>query len=127
MAAGFKTGGRRAGSPPSKAVGLARERAALQFHSLQGDFERWVRQVADGFSVVELTDDGRPTTKNYAANPGEAARLVLALQEFTMPKLARSELTGGDGGPVSIEVRKYVADPNAVAVDPTVRVEDEDI
>lgn len=114
MARGKKTGGRRAGSA-DKAPAAARELAALQFASLQEDFERWVREVADGWTVVELDGQGMPVERRVKRNPGEAARLTLALAEFNLPRLARTELTGGDGGPVQVEVRRYVKAPSAPA------------
>lgn len=80
--------GRKKGVP-NKATKTAREAIARIADGHAEDFIGWVKAVADG-------DDNRP------ANPEGAAKLYLAAIEYHVPKLARTELTGKDGGPVVV-------------------------
>lgn len=90
-----KTGGRRKGTP-NKATSTAREAIARIADGHAEEFVSWVQAVAAG-------DEKRP------ANPEGAAKLYLAAIEYHIPKLARSEVTGPDGGPlVSKIVREIV-------------------
>lgn len=41
-----------------------------------------------------------------AVDPGRAMDLLLRMAEYHIPKLARSELTGADGGPVQVYAGK---------------------
>ena len=74
-----KTGGRKAGVGNRITVEV-REAIALIAQRNVGNFEEWLGAVA--------VDD-----------PGKAADLFLKAIEYHIPKLARSEQTGPDGGP----------------------------
>tara|TARA_R110000787_G_scaffold99632_2_gene204270 strand:+ start:1246 stop:1521 length:276 start_codon:yes stop_codon:yes gene_type:complete len=74
-----KTGGRKAGVG-NKITVEVREAIALIAQRNVGNFEKWLGAVA--------VDD-----------PGKAADLFLKAIEYHIPKLARSEQTGLDGGP----------------------------
>ena len=74
-----KTGGRKAGVG-NKITVEVREAIALIAQRNVGNFEQWLGAVA--------VDD-----------PGKAADLFLKAIEYHIPKLARSEQTGPDGGP----------------------------
>ena len=74
-----KTGGRKAGVGNKTTVDV-RNAIALIAQDSAGNFARWLGQVA-------LED------------PGKAADLYLKAIEYHIPKLARSEQTGPDGGP----------------------------
>jgi len=38
-------------------------------------------------------------------NPGKAADILIRMAEFHFPRIARSEITGQDGGPVEFVIR----------------------
>ena len=80
MAKGIKTGGRKAGVGNKTTVDV-RNAIALIAQDNAGNFARWLNQVA-------------------ADDPAKAADLYLKAIEYHIPKLARSETTGLDGGPV---------------------------
>jgi hypothetical protein len=80
MAKGIKTGGRKAGVGNKTTVDV-RNAIALIAQDNAGNFARWLNQVA-------------------ADDPAKAADLYLKAIEYHIPKLARSETTGKDGGPV---------------------------
>lgn len=75
-----KTGGRKAGLP-NKATANAREAIARfvegNAHRLQG----WLDQIAE------------------EQGPEKAVRCFMDLLEYHVPKLARTEVTGPEGGP----------------------------
>ena len=80
MADGFKTGGRRRGTP-NKATANAREAIALfvdgNAHRLAG----WLDQIA-------------------AESPEKAYRCFMDVVEYHVPKLARTELAGDPDSPL---------------------------
>ena len=80
MAKGIKTGGRKAVVGNKTTVDV-RNAIALIAQDNAGNFARWLNQVA-------------------AEDPAKAADLYLKAIEYHIPKLARSETTGKDGGPV---------------------------
>jgi hypothetical protein len=75
-----KTGGRKAGVGNKTTVDV-RHAIALIAQENAGNFACWLNQVA-------------------SEDPGKAADLYLKAIEYHIPKLARSEQTGPDGGPV---------------------------
>lgn len=46
-------------------------------------------------------------------DPDKALKHLLGLLEYTTPKLARSEITGADNGPVELFMVKRLGDPEA--------------
>jgi hypothetical protein len=80
MAKGIKTGGRKAGVGNKTTVDV-RNAIALIAQDNAGNFARWLNEVA-------------------SEDPAKAADLYLKAIEYHIPKLARSETTGKDGGPV---------------------------
>lgn len=109
---GFKKGdprpagaGRAPGSP-NKATADARK-AISQFvdgnaHRLQ----KWLDQVAHGVTVTETDKDGKPRIRVvHEPNPERAFVLFQSVIEYHVPKLARNEQTGADGGPQEMVVR----------------------
>ena len=78
-----KTGGRKAGVGNKTTVDV-RNAIALIAQDNAGNFARWLGEVA-------LED------------PGKAADLYLKAIEYHIPKLARSEVSGPDGGPQVVE------------------------
>ena len=80
MAKGIKTGGGSRQGVPNRATTDVREAIALIAQRNVGNFENWLSKVA-------------------AEDPGKAADLYLKAIEYHIPKLARSEQTGPNGGP----------------------------
>lgn len=111
MAKGKKTGGRQAGTP-NKAAAEAREAIARFVDANAGRLQEWLDKVANG--VYDKDAKGNV----YAVvlpNPQRAFELFQSVIEYHVPKLARTEVTGKDGGPV---VSKFVVEthegpPNA--------------
>ena len=91
MAKGFKSGGRAPGVP-NKATTSAREAIALFVDQNAPRLQGWLDQIAE--------------TKG----PDVAFRCVQELLEYHIPKLARTELTGDGGGPVSTVVKHVYED-----------------
>ena len=75
-----KTGGRKAGVGNKTTVDV-RHAIALIAQDNAGNFATWLNKVA-------------------AEDPGKAADLYLKAIEYHIPKLARSEQTGPDGGAI---------------------------
>lgn len=84
MAKGIKTGGGSRQGVPNRATADVRQAIALIAQRNVGNFETWLGKVA-------LED------------PGKAADLYLKAIEYHIPKLARSEVSGPDGGPQVVE------------------------
>lgn len=82
MAAGHKTGGRMKGTP-NKVTGEVRETFRLLLEGNVSRMQNWLDAVA-------------------SEDPAKALDVLTKLAEFVVPKLARSELTGPDGGPAPI-------------------------
>ena len=86
-----KIGAGRPKGSPNKATQTAREAIALfvdgNAHRLTG----WLDQVANG----DHENDIKP-------NPIKAFEMWQSVVEYHVPKLARTELTGKDGGPVVV-------------------------
>jgi hypothetical protein len=61
----------------------------------------WLQTVADGDEA-----------KGVKADPGKAVDLVLKAAEYHIPKLARTEMTGPNGGPVQTISRVELAPMN---------------
>jgi hypothetical protein len=86
MAKGIKTGGGSRQGVPNKATQDVRAAIALIAQRNVERFEGWINQVAE-------------------QDPGKAADLYLKAIEYHIPKLARTENTGADGGPQEMIVR----------------------
>jgi hypothetical protein len=89
MAKGVKTGGGSRKGKPNKATATAREAISRLADESAEDFLSWVKAVAEGDKKQERTPD-----------PEAAAKLWLAAVEYHIPKLARAEVTGANGGPM---------------------------
>lgn len=87
--------GRPKGSP-NKATQAAREAIAAfvdgNAHRLTG----WLDQVANGV----MDEDGGKWI--VAPNPEKAFAMFQSVVEYHVPKLARTEVTGANGGPVVV-------------------------
>ena len=90
MALGRKTGGRARGTP-NKVSSAKRAAFLATFENLAPELEGWLRTGA-------------------AESPLKAADILVRMAEYHLPKLARNEMTGTDGEPIQIVVRKYTRD-----------------
>lgn len=88
MAKGTKTGGRQPGSL-NKATVEFRQTVQKVLEENASNVGKWLTMVAEG------DGENKP-------DPGKALDLMAKLAEFAAPKLARTEVTGKDGGPVVI-------------------------
>lgn len=82
--------GRPKGSP-NKSTAAVREAMALFAEGNVHKFEEWINSVAEGA-------EGRQP------DPGKAADLFLKAIEYHIPKLARTEHTGENNGPVEMKI-----------------------
>jgi hypothetical protein len=85
-----KAGGRAAGVP-NKVTAQAREAIAMFVDGNAHRLTEWLDQVANG------NEDTKP-------NPAKAFELFQSVVEYHVPKLARTEITGKDDGPVEMVV-----------------------
>lgn len=81
MAAGKKYGGRKPGTP-NKTTTDVREAIALIAQRNVGKVQQWLESIED---------------------PAKRVGLFLDLCEYHIPKLARTEITGKDGGAVIVQ------------------------
>lgn len=84
-----KTGGRVAGTP-NKVTQEFRDTVRRLLETNAQNVSIWLAQVADGHGETKPA-------------PDKALDLLARLAEFAAPKLARTEITGKDGGPVIIQ------------------------
>lgn len=92
MATGYKTGGRKKGTP-NKSTQDVREAIAVFAKGNVSRLQGWLDEIAE-------------------EDPGKAADLFLKLLEYHVPKLSRAEMTGADGEnlfPTDITVRSVKA------------------
>lgn len=82
--------GRPMGSP-NKATADARKAIAAFVDSSAPRLLGWLDQVANGMPDHDI----KP-------NPAKAIELVQALAEYHIPKLARTEVSGPDGGAIQV-------------------------
>jgi hypothetical protein len=85
--------GRRAGVP-NKVTQEAREAIAMFVDNNAHRLEYWLTSVAEG----DPKHDIKP-------NPAKAFEMFQSVVEYHVPKLARTELTGADQGPIEMVVK----------------------
>jgi len=92
-----KTGGRKPGVP-NKATQEAREAVKAILDSNLPFIQSWIQQTAEG-----IMDD---QTGKYIVqpNPAKACEIVQNLVEYSVPKLARTEVVGDEKAPVRMVV-----------------------
>lgn len=88
-----KSGGRSIGTP-NKATQQAREAIAMFVDDNAHRLTDWLDTVANG----DPKNDIKP-------NPAKAFELFQSVVEYHVPKLARTEVTGADEGPVEMVVK----------------------
>lgn len=95
---GAKKAGGRARGVPNKATSLAREAIAKFVDDNSDRLTKWLDQIAE-------------------VNPKDAFQCYMSVVEYHIPKLARTEHTGGDGGAIQSEVTLKAADVEAIKHD----------
>ena len=90
---GKRRGGRKAGIP-NKTTAQAREAIALFVDGNAHRLAEWLDKVADGIPDQDI----KP-------NPAKAFELCQSVVEYHVPKLARTEITGADEGPIEMVVK----------------------
>lgn len=92
---------------PNKATAAAREAIAKFVDGNAHRLQKWLDEVADGKPMLNaegqqiFDDDGRPMWV-VPPNPEKAHNMFQSVIEYHVPKLARSEMTGANGGPISV-------------------------
>jgi len=105
MAKGRKTGGGSRAGVPNKVTQSAREAIAKFVDGNAHRLQDWLDRVADGVKEVEVGQDGKEReTGVFVVKPDPEKAFVLfqSVVEYHIPKLARTELTGKDGGPINV-------------------------
>jgi len=98
------------GRPPGALNKTTREARAAIAEFVDGNAHRlqeWLDRVANG--VARTDKDGNPMFDDEGnpmwlvpPNPEKAFNLFQGVVEYHVPKLARSEMSGPNGGPISI-------------------------
>jgi len=104
---GERRGGRKAGTP-NKASADARAAIAKFVDRNSDRLQGWLDAIAEGVT----DEEGKVITP---PNPVKAFELFQSVIEYHVPKLARTELTGKDGGPLQVNI----VDPTRRAGNPT--------
>ena len=113
---GERRGGRKKGTP-NKVTAEARELFQAVYEGRLQDLERWLTETGDGFEAVHFLHDG--TKIPYIEkNPGKAAELLLRMAEHFVPKLSRTEITGGGGQALVFQVIHPAAEEKPPEVEP---------
>jgi hypothetical protein len=99
MAHGYKTGGRRAGTP-NKVTSDTREAICQLLEGNSHKLSKWIDAVADGVTVVRRAKDGSESFEYLVKpNPAKAFDMFQSLLEFHVPKLMRMQVGGNDMHP----------------------------
>jgi hypothetical protein len=106
MAGGPKKGERRGGrkpGDPNKITSEVRKALSLVYQGKVAKLAKWIQETADGFDAIHFLSDG--TKCHYLErNPAKAAELMVRIAEYFVPKLAATQLTGGDGEKLAVTV-----------------------
>lgn len=110
MAANNESKRMGSGRPPGALNKTTREARAAIAEFVDGNAHRlqdWLDRVANGVARTDkdgnqmFDEDGNPMWL-VPPNPEKAFNLFQGVVEYHVPKLARSEMTGANGGPISI-------------------------
>lgn len=96
-------GNRAGGRPPgavNKTTSVAREAIGKFVDDNAGRLQGWLDRIAEG--VMDPDPSKPPGTFLIKPNPEGAFDRFQSVVEYHVPKLARTELTGADGGPVVV-------------------------
>ena len=78
---------------PNKSTEAVRTAIALLLERNSEKMDEWLQLVAYGDSELGVKPD-----------PGKALDILQKMAEYHIPKLARTEVTGADNGPLTIKV-----------------------
>lgn len=92
MAPGRKTGGGSRRGRPNRLTSAAREAWGRAWGEIAPEVAGWIRSVAEG-------------TGEREADPARAAELALRMAEYHVPRLQQQQVTGADGGAVTVVVQ----------------------
>ena len=84
----------RPSGPPNKRTVEARQAIAMFVDNNSHRLEHWLTSVAEG----DPKHDIKP-------NPAKAFEMFQSVVEYHVPKLARTELTGADQGPLEMVIK----------------------
>lgn len=104
---GRPPGSGRAPGVPNKATRDARLAIAAFVDNNADRMQEWLDKVAQGVPRVDgdgnprYDEDGEPLWL-VPPNPEKAFAMLRDVVEYHVPKLARSEMTGANGGPISV-------------------------
>lgn len=104
---GRPPGSGRAPGVPNKATRDARLAIAAFVDNNADRMQEWLDKVAQGVPRVDgdgnqrYDDEGEPLWL-VPPNPEKAFAMLRDVVEYHVPKLARSEMTGANGGPISV-------------------------
>ena len=109
MADGYKTGGRKPGTP-NKATSDARQAIASFVDGNAHRLTEWLDQVAEGIKVEKEDPTTGEVTTEYVVqpNPAKAFDMFQSVVEYHIPKLARQEMVGDPNNPVQMDVHVTV-------------------
>lgn len=99
--------GRKKGVP-NKATSQVRDAIASLLQTNVENFGIWLGQVAQG--IKQPPKDASPAEDEADAkwlvkpDPGKALDIAMGMAEYHIPKLARMEHTGEDGGPIQVVI-----------------------
>ena len=91
MTIGYKTGGRQLGTP-NKASNDSRKAITELIEGNIDKLSEWLDTVASGVRKVDLETGGETHEYLVRPNPAKAFDMFMSAVEYTIPKLARSEI-----------------------------------
>jgi hypothetical protein len=96
---GKRPGAGRKPGVPNKTTDEDRRAFRMVYERRLGDLDRWIKETGDGFEAVHFLKDGTKIPYQEK-NPGKAADILVRMAQHFVPTLARTEVTGEDGGPL---------------------------
>jgi hypothetical protein len=78
---------------PNKSTETVRKAIAVLLERNAENMDKWLTTVADGDEV-----------KGIKPQPDKALDIMQKLAEYHIPKLARTEVTGADNGPLELKI-----------------------
>jgi hypothetical protein len=91
--------GRKAGVP-NKATAEARELVKMILDSNLPNIQEWIHKTAEGI----MDKNGKYIV---APNPSKACDIVQGMIEFSVPKLARTEVVGDKQNPLTVQLVQF--------------------
>lgn len=114
MAKGKKSGGGSRKGRPNRATASVREAIKQVLETNTENFSKWLAAVAEGEKEYRFDDDGQPIMDANGEQlfdwlrrpePGTALKLAMDMNEYHMPKLARTTVDGELAIKASLTIR----------------------